>query len=386
MLMQSFKHFMKKNLLFRCRHTLSIGLFLALPSISFMVTGCQKKEEEQKVQSIRPVKVLKVQDLGATKVVEFPGEIRSVQRSWLAFEVSGRVIKLFVKEGQYVKKGDVLAKLDSRDYEYAYNAAKAQYETALAVKKRKDQLFENKAASHQAVDLAERDLLQAKAKLNQAKKALEDTKLVADFNGRVAKLLIDDFTNVVAKENVMMIQNNDFLEVAINIPESAVAISIDGKTTEEKVNNTHPVVIFSALPGETYEVKYREAAERPDPATRTYEIKLTFKPRKGSLVRPGMTAKVRAFIPANVANHTKGVPVPVNAILSDGDSASFVWRVDPKKLTISKANVVCGATVGDMNIVQKGLKKGDWIAISGVHQLHEGGKVSIYKSKVAPLK
>jgi len=293
--------------------------------------------------------------------------------------VSGRVVKRFVKEGQLVKKGQVLAELDPRDFQYAYDAAKAQYEATLVVEQRKAQLFKKGAVSHQEFDLAERDMRLALAKLRQAKKALNDTKLIADFDGRVAKLLIEDFTNVVAKENVLMLQNNELLEVVINLPESAVALPLDGKTTEEKVNGTHPRVVFSVLPGEEYPAVYREASEHPDPATRTYELKLTFLPAKGSKVRPGMTAKVKASIPANAMSHSKGFPVPVHALVSENDQKTFVWRIDPEKWTVSKVQVTPGAIIKQSCVVQGGLKNGDLIAVAGVHELREGQKVRIWK-------
>jgi len=346
------------------------------------VTSCKKQEAEEVVARPRPVKVLKVQDTGAVKEVEFPGQIRAVQKTWMAFEVSGRVVKRFVKEGQLVKKGQVLAQLDPRDYQYAYDAAKAQYEAVLVVEERKAQLFKKGAVSQQELDLAERDLGLALAKLKQAKKALDDTQLIADFDGRVAKLLIEDFTNVVAKENVLMLQNNNLLEVVISLPESSVALPLDGKTTEEKVNGTHPKVVFSVLPGEEYPAVYREASEHPDPATRTYELKLTFLPKAGSKVRPGMTAKVKASIPANAASHTQGFPVPVHALVSENDQKTFVWRVDPEKLIVSKVPVKLGATINQACVVQGGLKNGDLIVVAGVHQLHEGDKVRLWKPEI----
>ena len=343
------------------------------------VTSCKKQKDEVQAPRLRPVKTLQVNDTGAVKEVEFPGQIRAVQKSWMAFEVSGRVVKRLVKEGQLVKKGQVLAQLDPRDYQYTYDAAKAQHEATLAVEQRKAQLFKKGAVSRQELDLADRDLRQATAKLKQAKKALDDTQLIADFDGRVAKLMIEDFTNVVAKENVLMLQNNALLEVVINLPESSVALPLKGKTTEEKVNGTHPKVVFSVLPGEEYPAIYREASEHPDPATRTYELKLTFLPDAGSKVRPGMTAKVKASIPANAASHSKGFPVPVHALVSKNDRETFVWRIDPEKRTVSKVVVTMGATIGQSCVVQGGLKNGDRIVVAGVHELHEGDEVRIWK-------
>lgn len=356
-----------------------IPVFTLFPAILLMSPGCKSKPEEPVDSLPRPVKYLTLEDTGAVKIVEFPGQIRAVQKSWKAFEVPGRVIERLVKEGEIIQKGQVLARLDPRDFQYAFDSAKARYEAAKAVEIRITQLSQKRAVSRQELDLARRDLQTAEAHMKQAQKALEDTTLVADFDGRVAQLLIDDFTNVKAKQDVILIQNNQLLEIVINVPESAIALPIEGNNSKEKVQKTDPVVIFSVLPGEEYPVVYREASERPDPATRTYEVKLTFTPAEKSLVRPGMTAKVRAKIPANPATLTEGYPIPLHALISDGKLGPCVWKINPDSLTVTRVAVTPGATVGRLCIVKGDLQNGDLIAVSGMHQLQTNQQVKLWQ-------
>jgi RND family efflux transporter MFP subunit len=346
-----------------------------LAPLGLALISCQKKEVSEIQQLPRPVKVMEVQNTGVAKVVEFPGQINAVQKSWKAFEVPGRVVQRLVKEGENIKKGDVLARLDPRDYQYAYDSAKAQHEAAEQVAKRIAELIEKSAVSRQELDLAQRDLRKATAQLQQAKKALDDTELIADFDGRVAQILIDDFTNVVAKENVMLIQDNSLLEIVVNLPESAVALPIKGETTADKVKKTNPEVILSVFPNQVYPATYREASEHPDPATRTYEVKLTFSANDNDQVRPGMTAKVRAYIPANTTPALEGFPVPVHALFSHDEDSCFVWKLDPVTISVSKVSVTLGSTVDETTVVKGDLKNGDLIVISGVHQLQDGQQV-----------
>jgi RND family efflux transporter MFP subunit len=355
----------------RCK---AIATFALMAPLGLALISCQKKEAPETQQLARPVKVMEVQNTGVAKVVEFPGQINAVQKSWKAFEVPGRVVQRFVKEGENIKKDQVLARLDPRDYQYAYDSAKAQHEAAEQVATRFTELSalsDKRAVSLQKLDLAQRDLRKATAQLQQAKKALEDTKLIADFDGRVAQILIDDFTNVVAKENVMLIQDNSLLEIVVNLPESAVALPIKGETTADKVEKTNPEVILSVFPDQAYPATYREASEHPDPATRTYEVKLTFSPNDNDQVRPGMTAKVRAYIPANTTPDLEGFPVPVHALVSQDEDSSFVWKLDPVTRTVSKVSVTLGSTVDETTVVKGDLKNGDLIVISGVHQLRD---------------
>jgi len=356
----------------RCK---AIATFALVAPLGLALISCQKKEVPETQQLPRAVKVMEVQNTGVAKVVEFPGQINAVQKSWKAFEVPGRVVQRFVKEGENIKKGDVLVRLDPRDYQYAYDSAKAQHEAAEQVATRKAELSEKRAVSRQELDLAQRDLRKATAQLQQAKKALDDTELIADFDGRVAQILIDDFTNVVAKENVMLIQDNSLLEIVVNLPESAVALPIKGETTADKVKQTKPEVILSVFPDQAYPATYREASEHPDPATRTYEVKLTFSANDNDQVRPGMTAKVRAYIPANTTPDLEGFPVPVHALISQEKDSSFVWKLDPITMTVSKVSVTLGSTVDETTVIKGDLKNGDLIVISGVHQLRDGQQV-----------
>lgn len=353
-----------------------LPILALLPALCLCAGSCREKPEQATASPPRPVKVLEIQDSGATQIVEFPGQINAVRKSWKAFEVPGRVIERLVKEGENVTKGQVLARLDPRDYQYAFDAAKAQHEAALQVATRIRELNRQKAVSRQELDLAERDLRQADANLKRAEKALEDTQLIADFDGRVAQLLIDDFTNVVAKENVMLIQDNTKLEIVINIPESAVAIPVEGQTSAEKVARTRPEVILSVFPDQVFPATYREASEHPDPATRTYQVKLTFSTDEKSPIRPGMTAKVRAYIPANTTPELKGFPIPTHALFSRDNGSSQVWKIDPESMTVTAVNVTTGTTRGGNTLVQGELSNGDRIVVSGVHQLHAGDKVS----------
>jgi RND family efflux transporter MFP subunit len=372
---------MMKSTRIKGRRT-SVAKLIAGSLLPLVWVSCQKQEATTAEKQLRSVKVLEIQDTGAAKMIEFPGQINAVQKSWKAFEVSGRVIERFVKEGENIKKGQLLARLDPRDYQYVYDSAKAQHEAALQVAKRITELSEKRAVSRQELDLAQRDLRKATAQLQQAQKALDDTKLIADFDGRVAQLLIDDFTNVVAKENVMLIQDNSLLEIVVNVPESAVALPIEGETTAEKVKRTKPEVILSVWPDKSYPAVYREASERPDPATRTYQVKLTFSPDEKDRVRPGMTAKIRAYIPANTTPGLEGFPVPVHALVSKEEGVSFVWKIDTDTMKASKTAVTLGSTVDETTVVKGDLKNGDVIIVSGVHQLQNGQKVKPWKNQL----
>lgn len=343
------------------------------------LTACTRPPETAPQERPRPVKVIELHNGGMAKEVEYPGQIVAVRQSRKSFDVSGRITEMLVKEGQVIRKGEVLARLNPRDFISAQDSALAQYEAVQAVADRLENLYENRAVSRQSLDLAQRDVRTAAASLERAEKALEETELIADFDGKVARLLIDDFANVAAKQDVMIIQDDSLLEIAFHVPESIITIPVPGETREAMVLKTKPVVILSAVPGRSFPARFSEASETPDPATRTYEVKLVFDPPDDVRVQPGMTAKVRAWIPPNTRNSTQGYPVPTNAVVSDHAGVPHLWKLNPETMTVSRVAVSAGALAEDQVVVSGEVESGDLIVISGVHHLSEGQVVRIWE-------
>lgn len=355
------------------RATAAVVLFAAAWS------GCTRPPETTPVERPRPVKVLALHNGGMAREVEYPGQIVAVRQSRKSFDVAGRIVEMRVKEGQVIRKGEVLARLNPRDFVSAQDSALAQYEAVKSVADRLETLYENRAVSRQALDLAQRDVRTAAASLERAEKALEETELIADFDGKVARLLVDDFANVAAKQEVMIIQDDSLLEIAFHVPESIITIPVPGETREEMVAKAKPVVILSAIPDRSFPARFSEASETPDPATRTYEVKLVFDPPDDIRVQPGMTAKVRAWIPPNDQNRTEGYPVPTNAVVSDHTGQAHLWRVDPDSLAVARVAVSTGALAHDQVVVTGLVQSGDLIVVSGVHHLTEGQTVRIWE-------
>ena len=111
-----------------------------------------------------------------------------------------------------------------------------------------------------------------------------------------------------------------------------------------------------------------------DPVTRTFPVKLNFENPADVNILPGMTARVRIVIDPQSA-----WSVPATAAQADENEQSYVWKVDPEKMTVSKAPVELGPLTGDRVLLTSGVEKGDMVAISGVTSLREGMQVRKYE-------
>ena len=334
--------------------------------------ACGGEEQAEETPVARPVRMFTLGEGVSEGTLEYPGVISPTQNAELAFEVPGRIVEFPVDEGQAVEQGQVLARLDARDYEASRDAAAAQMNAARADYDRHRELYAADAVSQQELEVKRRNYELAEARNRTAEKALEDTGLRAPFSGLVARKLVDDFQNVQAKQAILVLQDESGLEVVVSVPERDFVLVRPGLTLEERTARTNPQVELSSLPGRRFPATLSEFATTADPVTRTYAVTLTFDPPSDVAVRSGMTAKVIVTVPADLAQDVAAFTVPADAVLADEDGNPLVWLVDESSMTVSRAPVVLGELSGtDVEIVS-GLVGGDVIAVSGVHNLRDG--------------
>jgi len=339
-------------------------------SLALLVTACDDKVVEQ-APVVRPVKIHTIGKADDRSRREYPGSIRAYQHADMGFEVGGRIMEFYVREGDTVVEGEVLARLDARDYEAELNAQQANMRKAESDLRRSKNIYKEDpgAISTETIDTHKRALDVSKANLAVAQKGVEDTKLRAPFSGQMARKLVEDFQNVQAKEPVLILQDTSTLEIEINVPERDVAMGPTGRG-HMATERIEPEVIVSALPHLKFPAWVKEFASTADPVTRTFSVKLNFKSEGDENILPGMTARVQATV-----NPERAWSIPVNAALADDSGKAFVWKVDPASGSVSRAPVELGDLIDDRVLITAGLEEGDMVAISGVNLLRDDMQV-----------
>ena len=346
-------------------------------SLGVLLAGCEEPPPPQETL-VRPVKIHTIGSLQPAAFREYPGTIRAYQTAEMGFEVSGRIMEFLVREGEMVEKGDVLARLDSRDYDAELKVAQANLDKAEGDLKRSLNIQKEDpgAISQDDVESDKRARDVFKAQLEIAKKAVEDTELQAPFAGVMARKLVEDYANVQAKEPVLILQDNSILEIEVAIPErDFVKRKNPDESLEEMTERVDPNVIVSSLPDREFQARIKEYATTADPVTRTFPVKLTFDNPEDVNILPGMTARVKVVIDPKSA-----WSVPVTAAQTDGNEQPFVWKVDPATMKVSRCPVELGELTGDRVLLTDGVAQGDEVVISGVTALREGMQVR----KLAP--
>ncbi len=349
--------------------------------LAFLLCSCAKKEEK-KDEAIagRPIKLMTAGSNLTGQIRSLPGTVRATDRVDLAFQVSGPLIELPVREGQRVKRGDLLARIDPRDYETNLRNAKgtlARAKAAVDYAVAEYQRFRNVKATdagavsdsmvhlkYTAQAVAQAGLQSAEAGLAAAQDQLNYTQLRAPFTGLIARRFVDNYQEVAVKQPILSLQNMTEIEVLVDVPESMMA----------PIRATKPRMYadFAADPSRHFELKIKEAALLADSLTQTFRVVLVMPAPTGIRILPGMTATVSIEF-ASVPTDEGSIIVPAVAVWADNAGHSMVWVVDTKTMAVHRRAVTTGDLTGTDSIkVSEGINPEEIIAISGVSKLQEG--------------
>jgi RND family efflux transporter MFP subunit len=367
----------------------------------------------------------------------FPGRVRASKRVDLSFRVSGPLIELPVEEGQQINQGDLVARIDPRDYDANYRTVQGQLSTAEATLKAMRQArpedirrlaanvrtaeaglklanaeynriirikkADPGAVSQGMVDKAVEKKERSEASLNKAKEELRIGKIGArpeDIQAKeaeikslkaqvdFAKLQVDyttlkaPFSGVVSKRYVDNFQEVRAKQQIISLDDiSAVEILVDVPEIlmagiREGGGAARAIAEFAAAPEKQYPLTIKEFATRADPKTQTYQVVLQMPQPDDINVLPGMTATVTGS-PDRREQTKKIFVVPAIAVVADEAGNSGVWIVDKETMKVTRRPVKTGDLTGTDSIeIVEGLKSGEMIAVSGVSRLREGMQVA----------
>lgn len=344
--------------------------------IGFIFVGCsEQKVEEVQRPKVNVVKILDLKDVkGHVKSYEYPALIYSLQDTSMAFEVSGKITKFYYKEGELVKKGSVIAKLDDTIYKANYNLALANYKQAQLDYKRYKKLYESRTIAKRDFEKVKQSLDVNRSNYNIAKKKLGDTKLRAEFDGIMAKKLVKDFERITEKQSIIRLQDNSAYKVKFFAPESDIL------QVQEKINaqSASKAVDFYVTLGESDKripARFLDISTTAEEISRTFEVTLKIETQKNMNILPGMTAKVNVI---GKDNKKQNMFIPVSAVFSDSTKESYVWIIDENR-KVHKQKIETGRLQNDSIEIIKGLDKSSKIVTSGVRFLKENDLVKEYR-------
>ena len=201
----------------------------------------------------------------------------------------------------------------------------------------------------------------------QAKIRLDDSTLRAPYDGKIAKLFVNEKQTIRAKEPIARFQDVDEIEVIVDVPEQVMAADI---RTADIVGM---LAEFSGAPGRQFPVHITEVAQVADPVTQTFRVRAAMLSPSDVNLLPGMTATVTvAYHRADILGDR--ILVPISAVLKDAGGEQVAWVVGSDE-TVTRRPVQLGAATGSRIEIVEGLQSGERIAVAGVTHLRDGMKV-----------
>ncbi len=334
--------------------------------ISFVTFDAAHLSAQPMIEGVRSVKVDRVKSASESQVRDFVGEVQPVRYWALGFEVPGRITEVMFREGDEVKKGQVLARLDKSSYKLKLMSAEADLldsESNLVIAKKKllaqEDLNERGFTSTRVFERAQSELSAYEASVasrrvirDLAQRSLDSTDLIAPADGIVAKRSGDPFVDVTAGQVVMRIDILGEVQVAVRVPANLMQRTERGLLINIRAN------------GQNYKGAVSEVAARVE-AGNAFQVIVAVEGANAAL-RPGMTANVQ-FRYERQAGSVSKVMIPLRSILPGSkpmEGYVFVYDVEQKTLRKTQVNII------DLNSnyleVVSGLKEGDLIAVAGV--------------------
>ncbi len=313
------------------------------------------------------------------------GSVQPYQTAAIRTRVDGTLEEVFFTEGQEVKKGELLAKIDPRPYQALLELAiarKASNEAALANAKldlqRSNELARNNFASRQVVDTRNSQVAQLEAQLkaddatiNAARVNVEYTNILAPFDGRMGLRQVD-------VGNVLRFADNSTAAVIATISQIRPIVVLftlpqDTLPLIQAAMAKGPLPVSAFSPDDRQELSRGELLtvdSAIDQTTGTIRLKAVFA-NADTRLWPGQFVNVRLQL--EVQKNVVAVP---SASVQRGPSGLFVYTVKDDQ-TIDMARVELGQDDGTLAVVRKGLDEGARVVTAGQSRLRVGAKVTI---------
>ena len=336
--------------------------FMLCMLMALALTSCH--EEKVSNKSPQYVKTTTAESTGEESLISYPGKTKAADVVSPSFKVSGTLSRILVKEGDHVRKGQLIAELDAHDYEVQLRATEAEYAQIKADAERVISMYNEGTTTASNYDKARYGLQQIEEKLSHHRDQVKYCKLYSPIDGYVQSKNHDVGENVGAGMSVLSLFSSSNIEIEIFIP---------GSDYSRRSDMLRAICTFDVMPDNIYSLDISRMSKEAN-ASQLYMVRLSFKPGADiKRITPGMTTMVYVSYVKGVSQGT--VIIPSSCILrSKGRSLVYVY--DKNSSTVQPRVVETGNLDTRGNIeVTSGLSAGETVVSAGVRFLKPGERV-----------
>jgi len=344
---------------------LSVIFFLILSSVNISC-GDKKKDAApsagaQMQQQVITADALIVATRSLSADIEIPGTILANETTEIHPEVSGRVVALNVREGTFIGKGALLAKLYDGDLQAQLRKLDVQLQIAEQTEKRQAELIKIQGISQQEYDLSLLQVSNLKADIDILKEAVRKTEIRAPFSGKLGLKNISDGAYVTSATIITTISQVSQLKIQFNVPEKYGSQLRTGQNINFTVDGSNKNYSASIIASEV----------KMDENTRSLAIRGIVKNSDAALI-PGVFAKVKIVLGQN----ENAIMVPTIVVQPQGRQKLVYLYKGGKSIP---AEITTGIRDSSHVQVLTGLRVGDTVITTGLLFLRPGADIKLKK-------
>jgi membrane fusion protein (multidrug efflux system) len=344
------------------------AVFPALLLVLLVLGGCeqtkssaqpQEQEQERHERAVQ-VSIEEVRPGPIRDVLILPGRTEAWEDVRVPSDTVGKVEWIGPEEGDAVKKGELIAKVDVSSLEAALDQAQAAFDLADEVYRRRAELFEKKLIAKEELDRSRTERSVAEGDLKRARVEHRRGFTYAPIGGVVNHLYVDQGEFIGRGDPLADIVNVDRIEVDVDVPEMDVRFLEKGQDA---------LVRIDAFPEERIPGKVDFVAYKADPATKTFMVKVII-PNPERRIRPGMIARA-AFLKRVIPD---ALTAPLFALVNK--SGERILYVEEEGVVRART-VDIGVIEGERVQITRGLEPGDHLIVKGQKEVEEGMRVEV---------
>jgi len=299
--------------------------------------------------------------------LELQGNVTTKNLLMIYPEYSGVLTNVYVKEGQKVRKGEVLARIDDGGLSQQLAQLKIQSELAKTTFERQQRLWDQKIGSEMQYLQAKSNYESQDQAIAQLEQQVAKTIVRAPFSGTIDDVLTEQGSVVMpGQSELMRIVNLDNMYIVTDVPEKYISQI----TRDKKVEVEFPIL------GKKIDSKVRQVGYFINPNNRTFKVEISI-PNKERSIKPNLTAKLKI----NDYTNENALLIPQGIISENASGEQYIYVIKDKvgndEAVAEKTVIETGLTQGDLIEVTNGLEKGDEIVMEGARSVNDGQKVKI---------
>ncbi len=335
---------------------LAISFFCLL-----LAFGCQDQSNQQAPAAAIPVKYQVIKTQKINSLLEYSGEVRAENQRALSFPVPGRIGKVYVEEGDQVKKGQLLMQLEQNEYQQGLLVAEKKMAQAQSEYDRLKKMYDRQSLTKSDFLKIETALAEAKANLVVFQRKLSYTQIRANEQGRVDRLFVRSGETVKEGVPVISMLHSGQYSIQFSLPENQIAKVKVGDSLRFRV----PSISKSYFNATVDHIR-----PSADVLTRSFAVFANIEKAPKNLMQ-GMVAEVNI----QVNGSQPQLVIPTNYVVPDPDGNLFVFIVQGNRAV--RKRVIGDQLVGKGMLIEQGLSQGDSLIVAGQWKLTDGRQVKV---------